>query len=431
MDEEELKEIAKRGLSLLRVNSETWEELEETRGGGSRFSLTFPHDMAKGARRNSLLLIVIDGDRHELRVGLVSSRQAVSTFDSRVNFDLVRLISPSTLQELLKPLTTTSLGYLATKLADGNVEFQSVSPKLGERITELIRNDTKNATALRPIIARLGLPKQFRNARALQQDAITMALRAFGVVDGAVEVALPGDTGLGAVRLQEDAVIEHDARSIPGWDLVNSYVTGRAVFKRGDAQLAVYTANKRPLEELLGVDLIYLNERRGCLVMVQYKMMEKSGQAHDDAEHVSDDETDEVEWTVRVDSQFEAEIQRMLVFDTDLSPEGPYRLNSGAFFVKLVKRYALTTTAAIVLSLGHLKQLIDDGQITGPMGGLRISYRGLDGHYLHSDPFIELIRSGYVGTRGATTENLRSLIEAAMKGGRAVVAAIQSTIRPN
>jgi hypothetical protein len=41
---------------------------------------------------------------------------------------------------------------------------------------------------------------------------------------------------------------------------------------------------------------------------------------------------------------------------------------------------------------------MDEGELTGPADGLRISYRGLDGHYLRGEGFVELVRSGYVGT---------------------------------
>ena len=82
------------------------------------------------------------------------------------------------------------------------------------------------------------------------------------------------DTALARVRLREDTVIEHDARSIPGWTLTSSYQTGRATFSQGDQVLEVITANKQPLEEIFGVDLIYLNRTHRALVMLQYKMME-------------------------------------------------------------------------------------------------------------------------------------------------------------
>jgi hypothetical protein len=57
----------------------------------------------------------------------------------------------------------------------------------------------------------------------------------------------------------EDSVIEHDARHIQGYELVHSDLTGRALFERGEDQLEVFTANRRPLEHCFGVDLIYLN----------------------------------------------------------------------------------------------------------------------------------------------------------------------------
>jgi len=67
------------------------------------------------------------------------------------------------------------------------------------------------------------------------------------------------ETGLARIPIIEDGAIEHDARSLPGFELIESDRTGRAVFTRGDERLEIYTANCRPLEEVFGVDLIYLN----------------------------------------------------------------------------------------------------------------------------------------------------------------------------
>jgi hypothetical protein len=63
-------------------------------------------------------------------------------------------------------------------------------------------------------------------------------------------------TSLGTVRLLEDNIVEHDARSIPGMRLIRADVTGYAEFEGGGDRLRVYTANKRPLEALFGVDLL-------------------------------------------------------------------------------------------------------------------------------------------------------------------------------
>ena len=52
--------------------------------------MTFPHDIAHAGKRDSLALIAIVGAEPGLRVGVIRSVQATSTFDSRVVFDLVR-----------------------------------------------------------------------------------------------------------------------------------------------------------------------------------------------------------------------------------------------------------------------------------------------------------------------------------------------------
>lgn len=118
------------------------------------------------------------------------------------------------------------------------------------------------------------------------------------------------------------------------------------------------------------------------------------------------DQLDGKEWTVPINAQFHSEMEK---FDYDLSPEGPYRLNPEAFLFKLVRRISAIKSAGIMLSLQHLTKLIENGYITGPRKGLRISYKAVDGHYLRSDTFIELVLSGYIGTRSGTTDHFQTL----------------------
>lgn len=424
MEDIRLKSLVQKGLSLLRLTEYRWMELLEGRNHGTKFSLNFPHSVARSGKPGSLVLVAVTGTATPLHLGLFRSVQTISTLDSRVMFDLVQPITPHSLDALISSVHSTTLRAGARKLITGTDDFQRVSPKLGEHLIDLITAVGANSVVLQRILATVGRPKIYENAHALQHDALDLALRAFGAVDGAAKIALRSDaTAIGAVRLQEDAVIEHDARWISGWDLTESDLTGKAVFTRRGEQLEVFTANKRPLEELMGVDLIYLNKSRGALVMVQYKMMER--REHDShPAHLK-----EQEWTVQINKQFLSEIERMERFDRDFSPEGPYRLNPGAFFFKLVRRRSTAKSAGILLSLHHFNKLMADGCLEGSRGGLRISYKQLNGHYLRSEAFIELVRSGYIGTRDATTDHLRALIQEALTGGRAVVAALQTALK--
>lgn len=434
MEPSDVKALSKKTVSLLRVSPDEWEAIAETRNQGIRFSLNFSHKMAREGKRGGIVLISTTGPDSALRIGLIRSIAATSTLDSRVVFDLVDRITPDSLTGLLERVIVPGLRIPRDRLTRSTSYFEHISPKLGAALISEVAKDPENTPPLTRILAHLRQPTRYDNARALQKDAVELAIRAFSDnKDGAVSIALPGkDTAIATVRVLEDTAIEHDARWMPGWRLADSDLTGRATFKRQHEELEVFTANKRPLEKLFGVDLIYLNKARGALVMVQYKMLEPEGRTR--PHHVIDkliehNEMNDQEWVVRINDQFKEELSRMHKFDGDLSPDGPYRLNSGAFFFKLVRRNAAVKSAGILLSLGHLDQLMNEGNLIGPAGGLRISYRSLDGHYLRSDGFVELVRSGYVGTRGATTDHMQCLIEASLRGGNAVVAAIQSALK--
>ncbi|MBP6745592.1 hypothetical protein KA344_10195 [bacterium] len=437
--------LKKNGISLLRLSAYEWSLLADTKHKGSRFTWTFPHESAKSAKKNSLVIILVeegaqinkdgigpDDDRYGLdlkpglKVGFVKSRQAVSTLDSRVSFDLIADLSEASLSDLFVQIPESNLKATMSRLSRSTSKFERISEKLGGRLVEILLQSPVNIDALRPIVYRLNIPKRNGNARALQLDALKLALKAFGADEtNAVEIKLSSsDTALAGARLQEDAVIEHDAREVKGWSLNRSESTGWARFIRGRGRdaLEIFTANKLPLEELFGVDLIYLNQIRKSLVMVQYKMLEPTDRDW------TTEASDEKEWTVRIDKQFKKELGKMTLFDQDLEPNGDYRLNPTAFFFKLVKRHGEMRSGGIVISREHLQSLIENGSLTGPNRGLKISYRELDGHYIRSGGFIELIRSGYVGSRGATTDHLETLIDTALTEGRAVVGAIQSVL---
>lgn len=436
---ERVKGLASKGVCLVRLGEDQWSELRNRRAGVYRFSLIFPHDEANKAKAETLALFT--GDGVELHVGIVSSISAVASLDSRVVFDMVQPVIPKDVAELADRVAAVSNRLPVNRLREGDEGLLLLSEKLREEVFEQFIGETANEVVFTPILARVDRPRRFDGMRALQADAISLALKAFGFAGGASSITLSGKgSTLEGIRVLEDAAIEHDARWMPGWNLDDSDLTGQAVFTQGDDSLVVYTANKRPLEELFGVDLIYLNENRGSLIMVQYKMMEPrsvSGDAFEgEVENLVGDEDDEREnadieereWAAPIDSQFKDEMGRMAKFDSDLAPDGPYRLNAGAFYFKFVRRNAARNSPTLVVSLGHLDRMMKDGEVSGPRGGLRVSYKGLGGHYLRGDAFIELVRSGYIGTRGATTNHLKELIDATLANSRGVVAAIQSAV---
>src|SRR5712671_3337435 len=120
-----LTEFASRGVALLRIDADCQKLIEETRYGGTRFSLNFPHRIAAKARSESLALIAVQGESQCLRVGLIRSVQPTSTFDSRVVVDLVHSIAPGSLGALLSTVTEASLRTGVRNLENGEESLQS------------------------------------------------------------------------------------------------------------------------------------------------------------------------------------------------------------------------------------------------------------------------------------------------------------------
>ncbi len=169
---------------------------------------------------------------------------------------------------------------------------------------------------------------------------------------------------------------------------------------------------------MLGVDLIYINETRGNIIMIQYKMLEEYKQGDKSSD-----------WMYRPDKQFWDEISRMHI-PSFQGVSTDYRLNHNPFFFKFVKRKNVDDShQSFVVSLAHLKQIIASPEARGPKDGIRLSYDTLNGTYLRQADIISLIRSGYVGTHRAETEELSTIISEAANGNKALVLAWQKKMK--
>ena len=316
-------------------------------------------------------------------------------------------------------VTDNSLkGILRSRLESGGPVVR-LSPAVGVHLIEKLAERQSNRRVLRAVVATLEAPVTYSSNIGLQEDAIKLSLKVVGLSANAVadvlEVADDCDTALTGFSILEDAVIEHDARVVPGFTLSQADLTGRAVFRNGSEVLEVITANKLPLEEVLGIDLIYLNAIKQNIVMVQYKMLErslKSGQ---------------IDWLYRPDGQLEKEINRMKRFSHFHVPSPlEYRINPQVYYLRFVRRDAALGKNAVTMPIDHFETLRNDPGCKGPKGAFRISYDTLHGRYLRQEGFLNLVRSGYIGAYAQTTNDLINLIKAILKSGRSVVAAAQS-----
>lgn len=413
---DELRFIAeKSGISLVQFSEEEWFQLKQSRSGGREFTIARSHETFSKIKSRSLCL-VMGGEEHnsfQLYIGVLSTKQAITTLETRIKVRRLQKISPNT--------TFTEL----TGIVDSTTSMETTVTRITKRnsgsIIYALSGIPDNEKAFHSILDAVRDVDPIAKNRSLQLDAVQTVLRVFDSEINAeaayLEITPEKDTALDGTNILEANVILHDSRVVSGYEFESSDVTGRAIFVKGEEKLEVITANALPLEEVFGVDLIYLNRISENIVMVQYKMLDRKNSSG------------EARWQHTVTPQLLEEIDRMRHFQADAFPccDG-YRLNSDPFYFKFVKRERAEGTRGMVLPLEHFESILESPQARGPNNGLRIDYESLAGQYLRQTAFIELIRSGYIGSKPKATEAFERLIRYITENGKSAVVAIRSLL---
>jgi hypothetical protein len=441
---------------LIRLDEETSSLLQDSQNGLSEFTWAQPHEAVRNIRTPTVCLIYSDKiarsfgekDVRQLHLGILSNIAPVTTLQSRLKIRVALAVHPGSEKELVNLIDPGVHRTRLSKIMLANAPVTLLAPKLSRNIVANLARVPTNRKSLGQVAQNLQTPADNGITFALQEDAIQICIKAFGLSGknraaslelsdskasalsrvqlsldpwtNSPEPANREPTSLPRAPLIEDAAIELDARVVPGFSLASADITGRAVFKNAEDELEVITANRRDLEHVLGVDLIYLNLPKKCVVMVQYKMLERAGRGEESAD-----------WVYRPDKNMAKELLRMRRFSRSHTPDRfEYRLNSEVFYFKFVKRDANLGSAHVITPADHYRRIIKDPSCRGIRKGVRISYQSLSGRYLRQAAFIDLIRSGYIGAFSETTKDLSNLVAAVLGGERALVVAIQKRLSP-
>lgn len=415
-------------LVLLKLPEGFAHALSESKHGFNRFTLVRPHDSFNDLKVPTICLAEMpDGPERKCFAAVITAKAAVATFDTRITVAKLRPLKLPSLEAIGAQLVGKSFkNAFKYKLAMPYVGI-GLSPKLSTAIIEALSHNQANRRAIEGTV--YNLPKFRRLPPPIweQMDAVKTAMAAFGLSKNEfpqlVETPSDSDSTLSTLdtypaHVLEDYVIAKDAGYVPGYSLIERDLTGHAVFMRGIERLDIYTANKGPLEAMLGVDLIYFNESVGSIVMLQYKMLEP----------YRDPDIGGTDWIYRPDPQLESELARMRLPPSDGECDD-YRLHRDPFFFKFVKRKGDGEShPSSIISLDHMNKLLASSQSRGPRGGVRVGFDGLQGIYLRDSDLIGLIRSGYIGTHRHESEALQPIISEVARGNRALVLAWQRRI---
>ena len=269
--------------------------------------------------------------------------------------------------------------------------------------------EARDATTMAIRFARLSDTAQLRTLR----DPTARAEAAFGVAFSTHQMDDHEDDLLAAdLRRFDDSATLRD-------------ITGSIVeVADSNTRLIVMNVNRKRLEEVSGVDLVYYDETEDKAVAVQYKRMQRSRSISASSSHS--------EWIYHRKSELLKQLRLMEEesFSTERQPTADeWRLSSSPNFFKFTWPQRLRPDSKMLIPgmyvpdeyirLGIREGKFDDG----PSGGFQITRKNT--RHFTSETFVELVRRCWLGTRRTDRSRLVEYARAVAEEHQ-VVLALQS-----
>ena len=340
-----------------------------------------------------------------------------------IGFDELESGVPKRLQTHLKRVLTSG-GILPPKTLGAFVDrIVELDASVGG---QLARYSERRRKGLRRFESRA------KENLAFQKETLGIALEISGIsrdellewqpVDGSQQSFLDG---LPNAQVREDAMLLADFSIVPGFgDIGEGTHCGSKVFQSAEnpsVRLTVIMANRLPLEQQTGADLIYFNETYQSFVMVQYKAMEIG--------------SNQAEFRWQAGDRFALEIERMDALLAELNkiqsgsdPDG-YRFSENPFFLKFCPRVVFNPDdkglfKGIYLPLDLWKRSNAAGRLKGSKGGSVLTFQNV-GRRINNSEFVGLVSGSWVGTSIEQSAMLRQLIREVLASGKTVTLAIE------
>lgn len=421
---------------ILKIASDRRDELLEEADESDGFAEAVPSFQ----HSRNLPLVCFVSFEHGSVTHLAMGRRGVraATGRQRLNvFNLVELRNPIEFGRIRNAVSPRVRQTVTDRLRNGGLlppgSFSSMVEALSELSDEASLILERFARSRRERIA--ALSPEARNILAEQKEALLTAMEIAGidrrqVADWQPPAEFQAHTsyldGLETFRSREDAMVQSDWNRVPGFDRVRDLTHGSVVFENEFTRLTVTIANHLPLEEQLGVDLIYYNETFNSFVMVQYKAMEQIDEEDQAVFRFPSPQLD-VE-VARMDNHL-AHIRRA----TAMANRANFRFSDNPFFLKFCPRLVFNPenvglVPGMYLPLDYWKLCAADLTLVGRRGGRILTYANV-GRHLNNSEFVQLVRLAWVGTNAEQSAILIPLIREVVQSGRTVALAVEADVR--
>lgn len=416
--------------------------LNEAENGGSFYRSTpfvaEPVPNFDHSRRAPLVVFASFEDGKITHIADGKRGASAGTGLARLNMqDLKPLARPIAFGELKSGVPKRVQAHLERVLSGGGILPPKTLGAFVDRIVELdasvggrlARYSERRREALRRIEPRA------KENLALQKETLGIALEISGISRDELLAWQPAESsqqsfldGLPGAQVREDAMLLADFSTVPGFETIGEVTHyGSKVFAKAEdpaVRLTVIMANRLPLEQQTGADLIYFNEAYRSFVMVQYKAMEKG--------------KDQAEFRWQANDQFVQEIARMDALLAELGkiqsgsdPDG-YRFSENPFFLKFCPRVVFNPDdkslfKGIYLPLDLWKRAESAGRLKGSKGGNVLTF-GNVGRRINNSEFVGLVSGSWVGTSIEQSAVLGQLIREVLASGKTVTFAIKHVV---
>jgi hypothetical protein len=384
-------------------------------------------------RRGLAIVFRSSADPSIVALGTYRRGRRVSNWSTNYTVTDIRWLDPTFLPliDLLAELPAQTRGHYS-------VPLQSKGPLTvaGERavLSALRRVDPSlegmilQLTGYPDLTAALGRDRAILLAE--EKDATGLALDLAGVPRDQFtdwtpqDVDAPFIAGMRQGYADEERILQFDAERFDG---LLSRVHGRSphlrVFNHPQAgMLIVGNFNQRPIERVLGLDLLYWHVRRQSYVLVQYKRMRRQRDGG---------------WIYYGDQQLNAELARMRQLSIARTGRGvqEFRLNPHPCYLKIVREDLFDAASnelmkGMYLPLKLVDVLLTDSRFSTEGGNLCVGWDSSKRHeppYLTTTDFTVLFRGGWVGSWGSTTDQITASINQALERGRMVTFALRDS----
>lgn len=350
-------------------------------------------------------------------IGKVVHRQAVSTYRVRIRIEPIYLLD----QPIGADTLSAHIGPHLGRTLDEMWVQEPIEPKrLTERATQEFVSVVRRISAeadyyLSQLSTEPPVLEDLDKLRLVEErDALTSALRVSALSTRAITSLAPSTSLEGGAPFglsissdllvdNEDDLIAADLRRFDE-DAQLREISGSVVRVTDERlRLTVMNVNRKPLEQVFGVDLVYYDHLSDKAIAVQYKRLDRVKAYRPFGP--------DTELAYLKKSELTKQLALMKPHSTARAASADnVRLTSSPNFFKFVQQQEFDPDSRALLKGmyipdEYLRLGIAEGIFnTGPRRGFRITYN--NAKYLTSDVFIDLVRRCWIGTRSTDRNSL-------------------------